>query len=157
MPTTYSRRRRGPKPERRRALELLTASPDGCSEAIMLAQGFTVDFLVDLIRTGMATTRIERVVAGGRCGSPARLVFIDETWTTTNIASEAARNFCIWRRGYRRSGRISLAWSQTYPTRPVHWIVSFSECGPNDIVAWLNGQTCQKNWVNNSSVNGAQC
>src|SRR5215470_999520 len=35
MPTTYSRRRRGPKPERRRALELLAASPDGCSEAIM--------------------------------------------------------------------------------------------------------------------------
>src|SRR5262249_7833887 len=34
-------------------------------------------------------------------------------------------------------GRISLAWSQTYPTRPVHWIVSFSEGGPNDIVARL--------------------
>jgi hypothetical protein len=29
----------------------------------MLAHGFTVDFLVDLIRTGMATTRTERVVA----------------------------------------------------------------------------------------------
>jgi hypothetical protein len=42
MPTTYSRRRRGPKPERRRALELLAASLDGCSEAIMLAHGFTV-------------------------------------------------------------------------------------------------------------------
>jgi hypothetical protein len=54
MPATYSRRRRGPKPERLRALELLAASPDGCSEAIMLAHGFTVDFLVDLIRTGMA-------------------------------------------------------------------------------------------------------
>jgi hypothetical protein len=27
----------------------------------MLAHGFTVDFLVDLIRTGMATTRTERV------------------------------------------------------------------------------------------------
>jgi hypothetical protein len=26
---------------------------------------------------------------------------------------------------------------------------------PNDIVAWLIWQTCQKNWVNNSSVNGA--
>jgi hypothetical protein len=56
MPATYSRRMRGPKPERRRALELLAASPDGCSEAIMLAHGFTVDFLVELIRTGMATT-----------------------------------------------------------------------------------------------------
>jgi len=73
MPTTYSGRRRGPKPERRRALELLAASPDGCSEAIMLAHGFTVDFLVDLIRTGMATTRIESVVAGGRAMEVARV------------------------------------------------------------------------------------
>src|SRR5215472_3512499 len=63
-----------------------------------------------------------------------------ETYTTTNIGSEAAGNFCIWQRGCRRSGRISLAWSQTYPTRPAHWIVSFSKCGPNDIVAWLDGR-----------------
>src|SRR5262249_10882648 len=73
MPATYSRRRRGPKPERRRALELLAASPDGCSEAIMLAHGFTVDFLVDLIRAGMAPTRSERVVAGGRAMEVARV------------------------------------------------------------------------------------
>ena len=72
MPTTYSRGRRGSKPERRRALELLAASPDGCSEAIMLAHGFTVDFLVGLIRTGMATTRTERVIAGERDGSRLR-------------------------------------------------------------------------------------
>jgi hypothetical protein len=45
----------------------------GCSEAIMLAHGFTVDFLVDLIRTGMATTRTERVVAGGRAMKVARV------------------------------------------------------------------------------------
>ena len=77
MPATYSRRRRGPKPERRRALELLAASPDGCSEAIMLAHGFTVDFLVDLIRTGMATTRTERVVAGGKTIEVARVRITD--------------------------------------------------------------------------------
>ena len=73
MSATYSRRRRGPKPERRRALELLAASPDGCSEAIMLAHGFTVDFLVELIRTGMATTWTERVVSGGRAMEVARV------------------------------------------------------------------------------------
>ena len=73
MPTAYSRRRRGPKPERRRALELLAASPEGCSEAIMLAHGFALDFLVELIRTGMATTRTERVVAGGRAMEVARV------------------------------------------------------------------------------------
>jgi hypothetical protein len=73
MPTTYSRRRRGSKPERRRALELLAASPDGCSEAILLAHGFTVDFLVELSRTGMATTWTERVLSGGRAMEVARV------------------------------------------------------------------------------------
>jgi hypothetical protein len=46
--------------ERRRALELLAASPGGCTEAIVLAHGFTTDFLVDLIRAGLATARTER-------------------------------------------------------------------------------------------------
>ena len=77
MPTTYSRRRRGSKPERRRALELLAASPDGCSEAIMLAHGFTVDFLVDLIRAGLATAQTERAVAGGRSMQVTRMRITD--------------------------------------------------------------------------------
>ena len=51
---------------RRRALELLAASPGGCTEAIVLAHGFTTDFLVDLIRVGLATAQTERAVAGGR-------------------------------------------------------------------------------------------
>ena len=28
-----------------------------------------------------------------------------------------------------------IVWAQTYPTRPVHWIVSFTAGGPNDTVA----------------------
>jgi hypothetical protein len=36
----------------RRALELLAASADGATEAIMLAHGFTVEMLVELIRAG---------------------------------------------------------------------------------------------------------
>jgi len=39
----------------------------------MLAHGFTVDFLVELIRTGMATRQTERVVAGGRAMEVARV------------------------------------------------------------------------------------
>ena len=31
-------------------------------------------------------------------------------------------------------------WAQTYPTRPVHWIVSFTAGGPNDTVARIIGQ-----------------
>jgi len=49
MPHAH-RRRRGPKPDRRRALELLAASPDGCTEAVMLAHGFTVAQMVELVR-----------------------------------------------------------------------------------------------------------
>jgi len=49
------RRRHGPQPDRRRALELLAASHDGATEAIMLAHGFTVELLVELIRAGLAT------------------------------------------------------------------------------------------------------
>jgi len=41
-----------PKQQRRRALELLEASIDGCTEAIMLAHGFTVGLLVDLVEDG---------------------------------------------------------------------------------------------------------
>ena len=36
-------RKRIPPATRRRALELLAESRDGCTEAIMLAHGFTVD------------------------------------------------------------------------------------------------------------------
>jgi hypothetical protein len=53
------RPRRGPKPDRRRALELLASSPDGCSEAIMLARGFTVEQIAELVRAGLATTNAE--------------------------------------------------------------------------------------------------
>src|SRR5215510_14608172 len=58
MPTT--------KQQRRRALELLEASIDGCTEAIMLAYGFKTELLIELINAGFATTSIERMVAGGR-------------------------------------------------------------------------------------------
>ena len=49
MPQPYRRPRHGPKPDRRRALELLAASPDGCTEALMFANGFTAQLLVELV------------------------------------------------------------------------------------------------------------
>ncbi len=52
MPTG---RKRSPPATRRRALELIAWSPDGMTEAMLLAHGFTVEMLVDLIRAGLAT------------------------------------------------------------------------------------------------------
>jgi hypothetical protein len=64
MPTRS--RKRSPPATRRRALELLEASIDGCTEAIMLAYGFKTELLVELVNAGFATASIERMVAGGR-------------------------------------------------------------------------------------------
>ena len=60
------RRRRGPKPDRRRALELLAASPEGCTEALMFANGFTAELLIELVRAGLASAHAERMVADGK-------------------------------------------------------------------------------------------
>jgi hypothetical protein len=49
-----SHRRRGSKPDRRRALELLAASRHGCTEAIMRAHDFTIDMLADIVIAGLA-------------------------------------------------------------------------------------------------------
>ena len=64
MPTRS--RKHSPPPTRGRALELLASSHDGCTEAIMLAHGFTVKLMLDLCVAGLATATPERMVAGGR-------------------------------------------------------------------------------------------
>jgi hypothetical protein len=66
------RHRRRPKPDRRRALELLASCRDGCSEAIMLTHGFTVAQMADLVRVGLASESAERV-AGIDTAEVARL------------------------------------------------------------------------------------
>ena len=68
MPTPTPSRRK-----RRRALELLEASLDGCTEAIMLAHGFKIELLVELVQAGLATTSTERMLASGRPMEVTRL------------------------------------------------------------------------------------
>jgi len=58
--------RRRLKPDRRRVLELLAESRDGCTEAIMIAHGFTIPQMVELGRSGLASAAAERVIAGGK-------------------------------------------------------------------------------------------
>jgi hypothetical protein len=57
------------EPDRRRALELLASCPEGCTEAIMLAHGVTIEQMVELVHAGLATATAERVVAGNRAAS----------------------------------------------------------------------------------------
>jgi hypothetical protein len=68
---------RGLEPARRRALEPLAGSPDGCTEGIMRARGFSIDFMVDLVRAGLATATSERL-AMSRIQSKSRLRITDK-------------------------------------------------------------------------------
>jgi hypothetical protein len=55
-----SRRKRAPQripAVRRRALEIIAAHPDGCSEAIVAAQNIPADVLIELVQSGLATAR----------------------------------------------------------------------------------------------------
>jgi hypothetical protein len=52
---------------------LLVSCPDGCTEAIMLAHGFSVVQMVDLVREGFATTYSQRVIVGKRTIELARM------------------------------------------------------------------------------------
>jgi hypothetical protein len=52
--------------DQRRALGLLAGSSHGCTEAILLAHGFTIEMLIVLVRDGFATATPEIVHAGRR-------------------------------------------------------------------------------------------
>jgi hypothetical protein len=45
----------------------------GCTEAIMLAHGFTIEQMVELVRAGLASMTAERLVAGGKRIEVARV------------------------------------------------------------------------------------
>jgi hypothetical protein len=74
--------KRRPKPERRRALELLASSPDGCTEALLLANDFTIEMLLDLLRAGLVSASPERMIADDKQVEVARLRLTEEGWRT---------------------------------------------------------------------------
>ena len=73
MNTVHHGRRRGSKPDRRRALELLASNREGCSEAMMIAHWFTIEVMAELMRSGLATATTERVVAPGYAAERTRV------------------------------------------------------------------------------------
>jgi hypothetical protein len=46
---------------------------DGCTEAMMLAHGFSIGMMVELVNAGLASVTSERVVAGNRTIEVARV------------------------------------------------------------------------------------
>jgi hypothetical protein len=94
-----------PKQQRRRALELLEASIDGCTEAIMLAYGFKIELLVELVDAGLATASIERIVAGGRrVETRAEANGARTTTTCSPMASLSAASYAQPQRRSERHG-----------------------------------------------------
>jgi hypothetical protein len=70
--------RRRPKPDRRRALELLASCRDGCTEPMMLAHGFTIEHIVELVRAGLASATAERMIAGNKTMEIVRVRIMEE-------------------------------------------------------------------------------
>jgi len=48
-------------PISKRALALLADSPDGCTEAALISHGFSIEQFAELVTSGLATARIERI------------------------------------------------------------------------------------------------
>jgi hypothetical protein len=51
--------------ERRRLLELLSESEDGCTDALLQAHGFKLDVLISIVSAELATAKRERTLASG--------------------------------------------------------------------------------------------
>jgi hypothetical protein len=97
------------KPERRRALELLAPCRDGCTETMMLAHGFSIDIMVELINSGLATVQTEWFVTGGYRGARARVRITEagrralseqlaaRGWKRTIFCSNALQVPTVWR------------------------------------------------------------
>jgi hypothetical protein len=52
--------------EELRALRLLGRSPNGCTESVILAHGFTLDRVANLVFAGLARREVRNMIAGGR-------------------------------------------------------------------------------------------
>ena len=59
--------------EWRRALKMLADLPEGSTEALLLAHGFTPSVIAGLVDTGLATSTTEPILAGGRSVEVTRI------------------------------------------------------------------------------------
>lgn len=57
----------------RRALELIANTRGGCPAAVLLARGFTAEFIAALLESGVAEAQIESAASGGHTRQIHRL------------------------------------------------------------------------------------
>jgi hypothetical protein len=55
-----------PSDDDRRALDMLARHSNGCAEAVLLADGFTIRLLAGLVIDGFATGSVARIALDGR-------------------------------------------------------------------------------------------
>jgi hypothetical protein len=60
-------------PKQREALRMLAGSPDGCTVTTLMARGYAIVALHDLVRNGFATAHREKMGAGQRVVGVTRL------------------------------------------------------------------------------------
>ena len=63
--------------ETRRLLELLAASDDGCTEALLMAHGFALELIDSIEFAGLATAKAERMFAAARAVDVTRVRITD--------------------------------------------------------------------------------
>jgi len=63
---------------RRRALTILMDAPEGCTVEAMMAHGFSVEFLAELLRDGLVNDTVDLVPIGKRKMQVARLRITDK-------------------------------------------------------------------------------
>ena len=81
----------------RRALRLLAgAADDGCTEGVMLAHGFTVELLVELMRAGFVTAKGERQRASGKSIKAVRLRITEAGWRALAETAHRAKKSANW-------------------------------------------------------------
>src|ERR1700730_15178012 len=128
-----------PKQQRRRALELLETSIDGCTEAIMLAYGFKTELLVELVNAGLATASIEGTVAGTRRIEVTRMrITAAGRRALTKLRWPCSSSARPWA-AYSRLGRADLG-PDVHPARERGADVP-GEARPSDLTATDQGQT----------------
>jgi hypothetical protein len=71
--------------EHRRALRLLARSPEGRTEAVLMAHGFTSEMLDELISSGNAKAEAHTMTSGGR---PVVVVWLQITAAGRKVLAE---------------------------------------------------------------------